>query len=167
MFHNILVAVDGSPDADQALTHAIDLARGEHARLTLLTAVDAPPAVAYLGAAADAAATALGDAETEAEAILRAAHDRVTDDVSVTTVLSRQPIRSALMRAIQDGDHDLVVTGSRGRGTVRSALLGSLSHHVLHHSPVPVLIVHAQPTPPLESSATDETPTPRASELAV
>ena len=41
MFLNILVAIDGSPDADEALTQAIDLAESEHARLTLFSAVDA------------------------------------------------------------------------------------------------------------------------------
>jgi nucleotide-binding universal stress UspA family protein len=64
--------------------------------------------------------------------------------VPVTTVLTEEPIRTALIRQIEAGHHDLVVMGSRGRGAVRSALLGSVSHFVLHHSPVPVLIVHAE-----------------------
>ena len=50
MFHNILVAVDGSAHADQALTHAIDLAESEHTRLTLMTAVAETPAPVYLTA---------------------------------------------------------------------------------------------------------------------
>jgi nucleotide-binding universal stress UspA family protein len=142
MFQNILVAVDGSPDAEQALTEAIDLAESEHTRLTLITAVAQIPATAY-GAVGPPVAQLLEDAHVEAEAILRRARERVPDGVAVTAVLSERPIRAALSGQIADGHHDLVVMGSRGRGAVRAALLGSVSHYVLNHSTVPVLIVHA------------------------
>jgi nucleotide-binding universal stress UspA family protein len=48
MFRDILVAVDGSPGAEQALTDAIDLAESEHTRLTLITAVPQIPATGLL-----------------------------------------------------------------------------------------------------------------------
>jgi nucleotide-binding universal stress UspA family protein len=143
MFHNILVAVDGSPHADRALTEAIDLARGSHARLTIITAAGDPRTGTMMALASGAAAT-LGPAMLrEADRILRAAADRVPDDISVTTILTEKPIRQAILKRIVEGNHDIVVMGSRGRGAVRSAVLGSVSHHILHHSPVPVLIVHA------------------------
>jgi len=143
MFHDILVAVDGSPHADQALTHAIDLAESQHTRLTLITAVIDLPAATYL-VAGEAATRMVDDALAEAQAILRQARDRVPADLPVTTKLSQQPIRVALMCEIKQGNHDLIVMGSRGRGAVRATLLGSVSHYVLHHSPIPVLVVHAQ-----------------------
>jgi nucleotide-binding universal stress UspA family protein len=142
MFHNILVAIDGSRHADRALTHAIDLAECEHSRLTLMTAVAQPPPTYFM--AGDPTGTLLEDALAEAEAILQRARDRVPDDVPVTTLLTNDPIRVAVIRQIKDGLHDLVVMGSRGRGAVRCALLGSVSQYVLHHSPAPVLIVHAE-----------------------
>ena len=145
MFHNILVAIDGSPDSHQALTQAIDLAESEHSRLTLFSAVVMPPAGAYLGGGGAVAATFARDAEAETETILRTAAQRVPDHVSISTVLSREPVRQALIHQIKTGAHDLVVMGSRGRGALRSVLLGSVSHYVLHHSPAPVLIVHADP----------------------
>jgi nucleotide-binding universal stress UspA family protein len=148
MFHNILVPVDGSPDADRALAHAVDLAECELARLTLMTAPAVLPATAYFVAGEECGAL-FENARAEAAAILRRARDRVPDDVSVSTLLSEQPIRIAVIHQIKDGHHDLVVMGSRGRGGLRAALLGSVSHYVLDHSPVPVLIVHADRSPQL------------------
>ena len=142
MFHNILVAVDGSVDADEALAHAIDLAESEHTRLTLMTGVAEVPPTAYL-MAGEETGHLIENARAQAEAILRQARDRVPSDLPITTVLSERPIRCALLDQIKRGGHDLVVMGSRGRGAVRAALMGSVSHYVLHHSRVPVLIVHA------------------------
>jgi nucleotide-binding universal stress UspA family protein len=148
MFHNILVAVDGSRHADRALTQAIDMAESEQSRLTLITSVAELPSAAYM--MADAGELIAG-AHAQAEAVLRAATERIPRDLPVTTVLAREPIRIALMRQIEKGGHDLVVMGSRGRGAFRSTLLGSVSHYVLHHSPVPVLIVHDEQAPQLEA----------------
>jgi nucleotide-binding universal stress UspA family protein len=156
MFHNILVAFDGSPDSDDVLTHAIDLAESEHSRLTLMTGVAELPSTAYLGITGAAVESVLEAARSDADATLRRACDRVPDDLPVTTILTDQPIGMAVIRQITDGHHDLVVMGSRGRGPVRSALLGSVSHYVLHHSPVPVLIVHherSREVEPVETAA--------------
>src|SRR5580700_6535342 len=120
MFQNILVAIDGSQDADQALTQAIDLAESEHARLTVFSAVATPPAAAYFGAGGAVAATLAREAETETDAILREAVQQVPDGVSVTTVQSSEPVRPSLIDELINGHYDLVVMGSRGRGALRS-----------------------------------------------
>lgn len=143
MFGNVLVAIDGSADSDRALGHAIDLAASEHANLTIFSALQLPPAYAY----ATPGATALTDLDeqvrTETEQIVRDAAERAPKDISVRTVITEEPAKPALLKQIVEGEHDLVVMGSRGRGAVRSALLGSVSHYILNHSDVPVLIVHA------------------------
>ena len=143
MFRNILVSVDGSPHSHRALQEAIDIARAGRGRLTILTAVNQPPAWAASSIATGAAALSALDLEREAVDVMRAAVARVPDDVPVTTLISRRPIRTALMKAAACGDYDLLVMGSRGRRALTASLLGSVSHHALNHSPIPVLIVHA------------------------
>ena len=137
MFHNILVAVDGSPAAEQALAQAIDLAESEHTRLTLIIGVPKPPSIAYIGMSGVALSDLDADAHAWAEAVLRRARDRVPDHLPVTTIVTDEPIRAALIEQIHRGGHDLIAMGSRGRGAVRATMLGSVSHYMLNHCPIP------------------------------
>jgi nucleotide-binding universal stress UspA family protein len=142
MFRNILVCIDGSDHSDRALDEAIDIARADQARLTILTAINQPPVWAASAMAAGACALTAADLEKEAVDTMRRGVKRVPADVPVTTVISRKPIRHALMSRVKTSDYDLLVMGSRGRGAVASSLLGSVSHYALNHCPIPVLIVH-------------------------
>ncbi len=143
MFRNIIVSIDGSDHSDRALDEAIDIARADQARLTILTAIHQPPVWAASAMAAGAAAVSAADLEKEAVDIMRRAVKRVPADVPVTTIISRKPIRNALMSRLKDSNYDLLVMGSRGRGALTASLLGSVSHYALNHSQIPVLIVHA------------------------
>jgi nucleotide-binding universal stress UspA family protein len=154
MFRNILVSVDGSEHAQRALDEAIDIARAGRGRLTLLTAVHPPPAWAASGVATGACAISALDLEREAVQVMRESVKRVPGDVPVTTLISRRPIRSALMKAAACGDYDLLVMGSRGRRALAASLLGSVSHYALNHSPIPVLIIHADGTQTSSARAT-------------
>ena len=159
MFRNILVCVDGSRQADGALSEAIDLAECQHSRLTLLTAVSRPPSWANTSMTAAGIEPIGPELRREAEQTLRTAVDRVPASIPVTTVLSEDPIREALICQIGSGRYDLVVLGTRGRGALSAAVLGSVSHYALNHSNVPVLIVRAEeedeaePEVPLEATA--------------
>jgi nucleotide-binding universal stress UspA family protein len=143
MFRDVLVVVDATSDAREALSQAIDLAQRERSRLTLITVQQRPPACAYLGMAA-ALPLVIPAAQAEARQVMCEALSRVPADVPVTTVIATPPIREALMMQIKRGCHDLVVMGARPRPRLFGRV-GSLSHYLVRRSPVPVLVVHATP----------------------
>jgi nucleotide-binding universal stress UspA family protein len=146
MFHNLLVAIDGSPHASAALDEAIDIARLSRARLTVIATVP-DPSTWLLGGAAYGGGIDFEAIERETEreygGLLESAVERVPQDVSVTKVLARGRPAEKILEQVEQGHHDLIVMGSRGRGQVRSLILGSVSHEVLNASPSAVLIVHA------------------------
>lgn len=146
MFHRILVAIDGSEHARAALREAIDLAKLADAKLTVI-AVHQPSSTLLIGSPV-VPTIDLGELEAaierEYEELLERALANVPGGVSVVKVLAQgQPAQAILDRARKD-DSDLIVLGSRGRGGMASMLLGSVSHQVLQHSGVPVLVVHVK-----------------------
>jgi nucleotide-binding universal stress UspA family protein len=140
VYRNILVAVDGSPDAEAAIQHATALARDQRARLTLVTAVPQLPATALL---ASGAAPPRSEVVKHYADMLRKTADTLPEDVSVTTLLVEGPPAKALVERARSGAFDLIVMGSHGHGRMHSALLGCVSQKVLHASPIPVLLTRA------------------------
>ena len=142
MFLNILVAVDGSEHAAEALRTAAQLAQEEHARLTVITAVPPAPALAQMSAVG-VALTEVADLLGEAGKRMRTQVDDLPDDISVQSMaVPGHPVEVILER-LREGRHDLLVMGTRGLGRMGSALLGSVSQAVLHEARVPVLVVRA------------------------
>lgn len=155
MFHRLLIAFDGSPHARQALVEAIDLARAADARLTVMTVAPEPTDWAMAsGFAAPVNFTELNEqSEHSYQVVLDAAIGTVPGDLAVTKLLRRGSAGPVIVAEAGAGGYDLIVMGSRGRGELRSLFLGSVSHHVLHASPVPVLVVH-ESAEPAEAEAT-------------
>ena len=139
-YRHVLVAFDGSPDAWLALEHAIAIAQSFRARLALVAVVPPPPPFAWQ---APGGLVQVHEAQqTELDHRLREAADSVPEDLPVThRLLDGDPGRE-ILRAAREGDHDLIVLGSRGRGRMSTALLGSVSRRVMHDAPVPVMVVH-------------------------
>jgi len=139
VFHNVLVAVDGSVDAALALAAAILAVQRSHARLTLLTvAADTsktPGATAFDPLLQQ-------EVDDSAQRHMREALEAVPDDVPVTHLFRHGKPGPVIVAAAKEGDHDVIFMGARGVGRV-GALMGSVSQHVLHHARATVFVAHA------------------------
>jgi nucleotide-binding universal stress UspA family protein len=142
IYRHILVAVDGSPDAEAALAHATALARDQNARITLLTVAPAP------ATAAGAGASQPPDPLDLHASLLREATASIPDDVGVTTRLERGDAAETILKVATENDHDLIAMGSHGHSRFHRALIGSVSERVLKTSPVPVLLLRGACQPP-------------------
>lgn len=137
MFRNILVAWDGSEHATQALAEAVDIARTQEARLTLL-AVAAP---LHLWPGQFVPPVTEADLREAASKVALEGEALVPAGVPVSSHVAYGHPGIELLKLATAANHDLIVMGSRGRGAMRSAVLGSVSHFVLNHARLPVLVV--------------------------
>ena len=79
----------------------------------------------------------------QADRIVDQAEALVPEGVPVSTVVRRGSAVREILKRVEDGEHDLVVLGSRGLGSAGSLILGSVSRAVVARSPVPVLVARA------------------------
>ena len=151
----ILVPVDGSDVALEAVRFAIQLAQASLQSSLVLANVQEPATLYELVVAHDPAVieqvSAAAGAHTlaPAEALVKAAGLDYQCEVA-----SGDPAHT-LIDILENYQCDLVVMGASGMSTLRSALLGSVSNEVLHSAGVPVMIVKAAPEPEPDLAETE------------
>lgn len=144
MFRKILCPIDGSEPSTRAARAASQLARVHEAQLTLLYVVPVPmlELLTYRPTMVD---TDLLHEQVEkhlveqADATLAETREGAAPEAGVKRLMGHPG--ETICDVARDEEFDLVVMGSRGRGGLKSLLLGSVSAQVSAHCPVPVLIV--------------------------
>jgi nucleotide-binding universal stress UspA family protein len=141
----IVIATDGSPEAHEAVVYGLELAAQERADAVLLQ-VMAPVDWTRLDRGGVLRPVAGEVRLQRAPALAEAAEQAAARGVHATTEVVAGHPADEIVAYADSIDADLIVIGSRGRGAVTGALLGSVSRDVLSESRRPVLVVPgAQP----------------------
>jgi nucleotide-binding universal stress UspA family protein len=145
-----LVAVDGSKESMRALDHAITIADGLGASLTVVHAVEPEvyseggdaPITSLSEAERRLVVEAVEDAEGRGQNVLDDAAERATEaGVTVETELLYGDPLAVLPSFLEREQFDGVFVGHRGYSKRYEGLLGSVAKGLVERSPVPVTVV--------------------------
>jgi nucleotide-binding universal stress UspA family protein len=154
----IMLAIDGSEDAQLAATIAVDVANSTDSELHVVHARLALPWTTGYYSATEPPTTSTDSEEEARQRILQWLDDQVerieAEGGSVTRAYLRlgRPDEGAITVAEQivslaeEIEAGLLVIGSRGLGGIRRALMGSVSDSVVRHAHCPVLVVRREVT---------------------
>ena len=142
MFKKIMVPLDGSSFAEEALPYARGLAKCDSATI-LLARVDEPhepPPGVFVPA------TAIPEVfHLSVEEYLEQQAARLTlADLAVQTIVLEGKVSDALLKCARDENVDLIVMSTHGRTGLSRLLMGSVAEQVVHGAPCPVLLIRPQ-----------------------
>ena len=147
MIKKILVPIDGSTSADNALDFALDLAGKYSAEVMVTTVFDAPSlsliakGMVYVPTSTENYLEKLRDFHKKIllKALTKA--KKFNPKLKTSTKLLQGRPADKIVETAKEGVFDLIVVGSRGLGGIKEFFLGSVSDRVADEASCPVLIV--------------------------
>jgi nucleotide-binding universal stress UspA family protein len=138
----ILVPLDGSPSAEQALEPAIEIARSLSAELVLLRAVSIPLDRGETVSSPNFHELMAAEKEAQASSYLQKVREHVTNDrLQIKTITASGRPSATIIGQTKKLDVDLIVMTSRGQSGIRRRLYGSVAEKVLFSAACPTLVV--------------------------
>lgn len=142
MYRHILIPLDGSPLAEQALNQIPHLA-AEGAQVTLVQVVRAPLPIVAPEMAVPIPAAGLEEVKIEAAAYLQAqaAALAARPIAANIDVIEGNDVAQSLVAYAKDHGSDVIVMSTHGRGGLSRLVFGSAAEEVVRHAPCPVLVI--------------------------
>ena len=137
----LLVAVDGSPASLRAVNMAIEFAGGRQPASVILLTVQNPTMLGPDTGLMLAAWTEEEEERAGEEALKEAVAECQAAGIQFTTRNERGVPAVMIDQVARQENVDHIIMGSRGLGSVRGLLVGSVATKVLHLVNVPVTIV--------------------------
>ncbi|HYK72687.1 MAG TPA: universal stress protein [Pseudoneobacillus sp.] len=142
-YKNILVAVDGSKEAEWAFKKAIEIAKRNHAKLMLAHIIDTRTFATVEAYDRTIAERANQFAEELMERYKALAHAEGITDVNYEIDYGSPKIKIPKDIA-KRFNSDLIICGATGLNMVERLFIGSVSENITRHAPCDVLIVRTE-----------------------
>lgn len=142
-FSKILVGVDQSENSDRAFEYAVRLSKLSGAKVYLVYVIEIPPASGSFIGVSDLEKYFEEEAQKFLNSVVTRAAKQFALDESfpIGKIIQKGYPSKVILDLAKSIGVDLIVVGSRGLGSVKEFLLGSVSYAVARHAAIPVLIV--------------------------
>ncbi len=142
-YKKILVAVDGSENADKAFEEAVDTAVRNESVLEIVFVINLVDMETFTIAYTRAMPSFLEEERERADSELlkkkKYAEDQGVKEVKIFSDIAEP--RHRIVELAEEEEVTLVIMGATGRGAVKRAFIGSTTSYVVTHAPCNVLVV--------------------------
>ena len=143
MYNKLLVCLDGSAFAEQAMPYLVGLASRLGSKVVLLQTVTGMPTISagdpgVVVHSLDIIARSKDEAQTYLESIAAPLRAR---GLGVECVVLEGPAGETIIQYSEKSNMDLIALSTHGRGGLGRALFGSVADYVLRQSKIPVLSI--------------------------
>lgn len=145
-YKNILIAVDGSKEAEWAFHKAVAVAKRNHAKLNIATIIDTRSF-----ASIDAYERSISERATKFANDLLSRYKAAAEKEGVTDIdlfIDYGSPKSLIPKTIaKNAQADLIMCGATGLNAVERFFMGSVSEHIVRYATCDVLVVRTNTMP--------------------